>query len=227
MTVQGAGAYRSTDACARCRQAIDTRTAAFAAEGMICRSCEARESIRDANAAAIGSTMGLGPLGWGVVSLFCNVLFIPSILAITSGISDLRRLKEPGVRESLGDRQSSVHSKAVVGIVLAFVHPLLVVGIVCLALVGGIVGAMNQPSYDSYDDSYLNDPYGNGAYDPYGGTGAYDPNGYGSPYGGTGAYDPNGYGNDPYVPAADPVYAPPAYGGTGAYDPSAQPAYAP
>src|SRR5689334_9581974 len=93
-------------ACARCRAAIDPSRAAMSGDGLICAPCEQRE--RNVDASYAPSTGSFGPLGWGVVSLFCNPMMIPSILAITGGFSELKQIK---LSRSLGGNDPSLDSR--------------------------------------------------------------------------------------------------------------------
>lgn len=149
--------------CARCGAPIDPVFALMTGDGPVCKLCENRQLATDARASA--SSSSFGPLGWGVVSLFCNVLFIPSILAITGGIRDLRSVSAAralGVHDPAdADRQT----KAVFAIVLGAMHPVLLVGIIGVVVVGGVVGALTAASYDPIDyprDDYVYDDYGYG-----------------------------------------------------------------
>lgn len=160
--------------CARCRTEIDPTRAAMSGDGLICPGCEQRENTRDASFSA---PSGLGPLGWGLISLACNPLMIPSILAITGGLSELKVIKAE--RETGGDDPalSSRHTNAIAGIVLGAFGPLMLVvvmGFVGLMMIGAAVAG---PS--SYDDPYAYEPYEYPSYDD-----TYEP--YGS-YGGGGA----------------------------------------
>ncbi|MCZ7682860.1 MAG: hypothetical protein M5U28_30295 [Sandaracinaceae bacterium] len=159
--------------CARCGAPIDPVFALMTGDGPVCKLCENRQLATDARASA--SSSSFGPLGWGVVSLFCNVLFIPSILAITGGIRDLRSVSAAralGVHDaSDSDRQT----KAIFAIVLGAMHPVLLLCVLGLVVLGGVVGALTAARYDpsdhprddyGYEDDY--DDYGYDDYDDYG-----------------------------------------------------------
>ncbi len=154
----------TTRPCGRCGASIDPTTALMTGDGPVCKACENQQLAREAGTASWGSTFG--PLGWGICSLFCNVMFIPSFLAITGGLRDLRALREEReaglVDSSYGNRQST----AIFAIVLGSLHPLALVGLLGLAVLGGIIGALRQPSYDDYsyedDYDYELDEYGYG-----------------------------------------------------------------
>lgn len=168
---QGHGAYRSTDACARCGRGIDPSTAAYTGDGMICSSCEAAESLRQADATAARSSSGMPPIGWGILSLFCNPFFVPSFLAISGGIRDLTSLKLLD-RDETPD-YGAIQVKSVVAIVLGSFYPFVLVALIGLVLAGAVMGALFRPTYDPTYDS----PYGvyDHGYGVYGAPDAYEP----------------------------------------------------
>ncbi|MGA9525366.1 MAG: alpha/beta hydrolase-fold protein, partial [Myxococcaceae bacterium] len=78
--------------------------------------------------------IGLGPLGWGLLSLACNVMFLPSLFAWVTGLQTLADLRRAGARPaSPGSRW-----QAWTGVVLGAVWP---VGLAA----GLIVGILMAP----------------------------------------------------------------------------------
>lgn len=161
----GPGAYRTTDTCVTCGKAIDVKTAAYTADGMICVGCEAGALLKEGDREiASGSSSGFGALGWGVLSLLCNPFLIPSLLAIVGGLKELKSLElyEPAAR-------STRKTQAILGIVLGAVWPTFIVGAVGLAMTTAIFAPRPDYSQPYYDDPYYDDPYYDDYYadDPY------------------------------------------------------------
>ena len=84
---QGAPADRSADTCARCGAQIDRSRAAYAAEGMICRSCEADHALHAADVAARSAVFRLGPRAWGLLGLALLSLIILILVLAESALS--------------------------------------------------------------------------------------------------------------------------------------------
>lgn len=183
--------------CARCGAPIDPVFALMTGDGPVCKTCESQQLAREAQAAASFSSSSMGPMGWAIVSLFCNFFFIPSMLAITGGLRDLSALKKARALGVETPGESDRRTKAILAIVLGAFHPLLAVAAIGLVVVIAVVGVLTAPDYEpyEYDDGYAyEDGYGydDYDYDDYGGDGDYGDEGYG------GAYE-----------AADPVAAEP------------------
>jgi hypothetical protein len=186
-------AYRSTDTCVSCGKAIDVKTAAYTADGMICSECEAGEMIREADRESKGGS-GTNALVWGMLSLICNPFFIPSILAIVGGIRELQTiaLVEPAQR-------SSHQVQGIIAIVLGAFWPTILIGVIGLGILAVAADEFSRGHRDPYYDDPYNEPYYPNEYEEL-------------------EYDRPAYDDPIYAPVYDdPAYAP-VYG-----DPSALP----
>jgi hypothetical protein len=134
--------------------------ASFSGDGLICANCEMLEQQRElGTAGGSWSTGTLSPLAWGVISLFCNFLMLPSIFAITGGLRDLRAI---GVEGDQGGRKAG----AIAAIVLGAMHPVMILGVL---MFGGLMMVVQaalpprspypewQPSSD--DDLYTEESF--------------------------------------------------------------------
>jgi predicted esterase len=86
------------------------------------------------------SRIGLGPLGWGVLAIFCNVALVPSLLAIVTALMTLGEMS--GRPDGKKPRQA-----AIAGILLGVAMPLVVV-----ALLGVSMWALVEESPDEDAD---------------------------------------------------------------------------
>jgi hypothetical protein len=76
------------------------------------------------------------PLALGVTSIFCDILMIPSIMAIFRGISELRQASQRERAGFYSDEHASVRTGAVWGIFLGGLRPMILVFIVATAMLG-------------------------------------------------------------------------------------------
>jgi hypothetical protein len=151
-------------------------------------SCAAQEEIEDSGSIVAMNTGDFGALGWGAVSLVCNLFLIPSVLAWVCGVRDLRMTQGVTTPEA-----SSIRTKAIFGLILGSVGPAMLVGMVFIAIVAAALTPSHEPyDYDPYGPSYESAyPYNPGAYDP----GVYAPGTYDP-----GTYDPGTYDPGTYDP---------------------------
>ncbi len=75
--------------------------------------------------------VGMGPLGWGLCAVLCNVAFVPTVLAVITGIASLRDLS----RASPEQRESGAGAEAWLGVVLGLLWPLALTAAAVAAIV--------------------------------------------------------------------------------------------
>lgn len=118
----------TTANCASCSATIDPTTASYSEEGrLICKACEARQTIQTGDKRAADAIFGAGiaSLVLGIMSLGCNPGFIMTISAIGSGASALfTMMRHPEYRATLGEGKWMVAGvSAVLGLLLGLVIP--------------------------------------------------------------------------------------------------------
>jgi len=116
--------------CAKCGQAIDPTRAVYSRQGeLICKGCENTDLIADGYLRAAKSSC-FGALGTGVLSIFFDPLFIPSILAVAQGVRAIVLINRREYREVLGDQHTSMMIAAIAGTLCGLFRP----GMVALAM---------------------------------------------------------------------------------------------
>lgn len=122
-------------ACPKCGRWIDPNQALYNDQGeLVCNGCSAQETVskgylRAADGAAHSA------VGMGVLSIFCNPLFIFSILAVSSAISALVMLNRQEYIDALGQKRTWLIIEAVLGLIAGLIRPAMFV----MALLGLIV----------------------------------------------------------------------------------------
>jgi hypothetical protein len=115
--------------CSSCGAPVDAGRAAYSeAGGLLCRRCEALETIDSGEQRAISGIVGagLGAIGIGLVAIAFNPCLIFSFLAVSSGIAAIAVLmRHPEYKPKMGARYGLALSGAIVGIVLGFTAPVL------------------------------------------------------------------------------------------------------
>lgn len=98
------------------------------------------------------------PLQLGLLSLLCDVLMIPTILAISRGLGDLRTVARRERDGYWDPEHPQARTGAVWGILLGAARPLLVVGFFLVAFLGVALGASEPTVHTArYRDSELDE----------------------------------------------------------------------
>jgi hypothetical protein len=109
-------------ACARCGAPIDPQNSYWDENGQICVPCNEKSEAAERFLKLFRST-AFGSLGAGMLSLLWNPLFIPTILAISSGVWAFRyyNTSDPQDRE-VAVANKGLLAAAVVGMILSTVR---------------------------------------------------------------------------------------------------------
>lgn len=113
--------------CTGCGASLDTSAAAYSASGdLICRACEAKETIHEGDRRAADAIFGaaLSSLVLGLVSIFCNPFLILTFASISAGAGALFAIaRHPEYRTTLGTpKWITALVCAVLGILLASIR---------------------------------------------------------------------------------------------------------
>ena len=109
--------------CAKCGQAIDPTRAVYSKQGeLICKSCENNDLIAEGYLRAARSAC-FGTLGTGVLSIFFDPFYIPSILAVVQGIRAITLINRREYREVLGAQYTSMLIAAIAGTLAGLFRP--------------------------------------------------------------------------------------------------------
>ena len=110
--------------CRGCGASLDAGGAAYSASGeLICRACEAKETLHEGDRRAADAILGaaLSSIVLGLVSIFCNPFLILSFASISAGAGALFAIaRHPEYRTTLGTAKwITALVCAVLGILLA------------------------------------------------------------------------------------------------------------
>lgn len=115
------------ESCATCGAPIDPATANYSDAGdLVCSSCKSADDIDARGQRAVASfvaTAGLA-LALGFVSIFFNVLLLPSGFAVTLASTVLWSLHQnTQYHERMGGRRPAVYAMCIAAILLGLVQP--------------------------------------------------------------------------------------------------------
>jgi hypothetical protein len=134
----------ATVPCAACGAAVDPSAASYSAEGeLICRRCEALETIGAGEQRAISGIVGgaIGAFACGILSLCFNPFLLISFMAIAGGVGTLVTLaRHPEYKKPMGARYGIAMTGAIIGLVLGLAWPVLALlslaGLLTMATLG-------------------------------------------------------------------------------------------
>ena len=133
-------APRGAVTCMRCGDFVAESSTSFSEDGLlICKRCEAKQTINTGDSrAAIGiAGMGYGVLATGFLSLFCNVYMVFSVMTWLGAIAYVGMVwRHPEYRARMGWQFITATGAAVIGTLMSFVIPAVLLLGLLMALLG-------------------------------------------------------------------------------------------